>query len=94
MQILCTVSEKSELRVVNTQHGEMKVVDVTLKSGSDEIQAAAFDDLAVKLNDGSIHAEALYQANLAFSLRKGEKGTFQSARIIQLDLIFDYNPHF
>lgn len=94
MEVLCNISEKSELRTLNSARGEIQVIDVTLKSGADQIRASAFDDLAKRIASGDIHVAALYKANVAFSIRDGEKGKFQSARIERIELLYEFIPNF
>ena len=94
MEVLCNISEKSELRTLKSARGEMQVIDVTLKSGVDQIRASAFDDLAKHIASGEIHSAALYKANVSFSIRETEKGKFQSARIDRIDLLYEFIPNF
>ena len=94
MEVTCVILEKGELRSVDGARGKIDVVDVVVKSGSDEIKVSAFDDLAKEIADGTIKEGALYKVNIAFTIRSGEKGKFQSARIERMGLLYEYVPTF
>lgn len=94
MELLCNISEKSELRSIDGAKGKIEVVDVVLKSGADEIKASAFDELAKKIAGGEVHVAALYKANVTFTIRSTEKGNFQSARIDRMDVLYEFIPSF
>lgn len=92
MEVLCIISEKGETRQIDGARGKIDVVDVVVKSGNDEIKASAFDDLAKEIVNGTIKEGALYKANIAFTVRSTEKGTFQSARIERMGLLCEFIP--
>lgn len=94
MELLCNISEKGEERTLKGVRGEIKVVDVTLKSGADQVRASAFDDLAKAIVDGQLHEGALYKASVTFTIRETEKGKFQSCRIDRMDLLYEFIPQF
>ncbi len=90
MEFLCILENVGETRSFTKQNGgSVNVVDVTLKSGADVVQASCFDELADAISKGEIKKGPLYHANVRFSVRSGEKGTFQSARVNDLHLVFD-----
>lgn len=90
MELLCNISERGEERTLNGARGEIKVVDVTLKSGADQVRACAFDDLAKAILSGELHESALYKASVTFTVRETEKGKFQSARIDRMDVLCEF----
>lgn len=94
MDLICIISEKSELRTFSGAKGEITVMDVVLKSGSDVIQASCFDELAKKIDEGKLPKQGLYKATVAFSLRRGEKGAFQACRLERMDLLYNYEGMF
>ena len=90
MEFLCILENVGEKRSFTKQSGGSgNVIDVTLKSGADIIQASCFDELADAISTGEVKKGPLYHANVRFTVRSGEKGTFQSARIDALHLVFD-----
>lgn len=94
MELICIISEKSEIRSIDGARGKIDVVDVVLKSGCDCIKASAFDETAKSIADGTVKEGALYRANVTFTIRQTEKGSFQSARIDKMDLLYEYIPTF
>lgn len=88
MELICIILEKSEIRSIDGARGKIDVVDVVLKSGCDEIKASAFDDLARDIVQGNVKEGALYKAIVSFSVRSTEKGSFQSARIDRMGLLY------
>lgn len=95
MEILCVLENVGELRQFDGNNGgKVSVVDVTLKSGADVLQASAFDELAKGITSGEIGKNTLYFANVRFSVRRTEKGTFQSGRIESMHKVFDADKCF
>lgn len=90
MEVLCVLENAKEPRSFDGNNGgKVEVCDITLKSGADVIQASAFDDLAKGISSGEIRKGVLYMANLRFSVRTTEKGSFQSCRVESLHKVFE-----
>lgn len=86
MEVICKVMEVGNLTQITTASGNnLPKIEVLLGVGQHQILAGAFDKEAAAIASSTIDKDALYVADLAFSVSGSDK-KFQNVRLTHLSL--------
>lgn len=91
MEVIGTLKEISEPRYFQGRDGNVKVIDVVIASGDDEILVGAMDRQADQFTaDGTpLLQGALVKAHIQVSVTKGEKGSFNRLGLRSIGVILE-----
>lgn len=89
MDVICVIKSVSPVRTLQGNQGEMKIVDVVVSKGTDELVFSAFDKVADRFTNGSIKEGSLLQVHLVGSVREKDGKYFQSLRCDQVGILYD-----
>lgn len=91
MEVIGKLAEISEPRYFQGRDGNVKVIDVVIASGDDEILVGAMDRQADQFTaDGTpLLQGSLVKAHIQASVIKGDKGTFISLRLRSIGVILE-----
>ena len=91
MEVIGKLKEICGVRYFQGRDGNVKVVDVVIASGEDEMMVSAMDRQAdaFTMDDTSLTQGALVKAHVQMSVLRGEKGTFNQMRLRSIGVILD-----
>lgn len=91
MEFLCVLKEVKGISTFTskTSGKEVKVADVVLKAGNDEIIASAFEEVASAIESGEVKPGVLYRVNVLFQVQAGQNRCFQSCSLPQICKVYD-----
>ena len=90
MEFLCVLKEVKNISKFTSKTGkEVKVADVVLKAGNDEIIASAFEEVASEIESGEVKPGVLYRVNVLFQVQAGTNRCFQSCSLPQICKVYD-----
>lgn len=91
MEVIGKLKEISEPRYFQGRDGNVKVIDVVIASGEDEILVGAMDRQADAFTvDGTpLLQGALVKAHIQVGIVKGEKGSFIQMRLRSIGVILE-----
>lgn len=91
MEVIGKLKEISEARYFQGREGNVKVVDVVIASGEDEVLVGAMDRQAdaFTIPETNLVTGALVKAHIQTSVVKGERGSFNTLRLRSIGVILD-----
>lgn len=91
MEVIGKLKEIGEPRYFQGRDGNVKVVDVVIASGDDEIVVGAIDRQADQFTaDGTpLLQGALVKAHIQVSVTKGENASFNTVRLRSIGVILE-----
>ena len=91
MEVIGKLKEISQPRYFQGRDGNVKVIDVVIASGDDEIVVGAMDRQADQFTaDGTTLLQgALVKAHIQVSVVNGEKGAFNTLRLRSIGVILE-----
>lgn len=91
MEVIGKLKEISQPRYFQGRDGNVKVVDVVIASGEDEVIVGAMDRQADQFTaDGTpLLQGSLVKAHIQASVTKGEKGAFNTLRLRSIGVILE-----
>ena len=91
MEVIGKLKEISEARYFQGRDGNVKVVDVVIASGDDEILVGAMDRQAdaFTMQGTNLTTGALVKANIQVSVSKSERASFNTLRLRSVGVILD-----
>lgn len=93
MHLIGKLISHSAPREINGTQGPTQLVDCVISSGSDNVLCTAFDKIAEKISKGDYDGKRLISAQLSASIRTTQEGkSFQSIRVVEIDVLFDDEP--
>lgn len=92
MEKIGIIKSVSPTRTLQGNQGEMKIVDVVIDSGSDQIVFSAFDKVAERFANSENLIGSLVLVHLIGSVREKDGKLFQSMRCDLVALLVDLSP--
>lgn len=92
MEQIGIIKSVSPVRVLQGNQGEMKIVDVVIDSGADQLVFSAFDKVAERFTNSENLIGSLVLVHLICSVREKDGKLFQSMRCDLVALLVDFSP--
>lgn len=92
MEKIGIIKSVSPVRTLQGNQGEMKIVDVVIDSGADQLVFSAFDKVADRFVNSENLIGSLVVVHLIGSVREKDGKLFQSLRCDLVALLVDLSP--